>query len=69
MGYLQKRLQKKTKSKSVYKIIIEKNTNPTEESFLSFTEREFSRAFTDIKVKIEHVRLEANKMPFLGEQL
>ena len=68
MGYLQRRLKKSQNNKSVFDSIKEKNTNPTEESILSFTEREFIRCFTDIKEKVEHVRLENGKFPFCGEQ-
>jgi len=67
MSYLSKRL-KKQDGISVYNSIIKKNTNPTTESMLSFTEREFSRCFADIKFKIENTRFENGYLPYTGEQ-
>ena len=68
MSYLSRRLNNSSKGLSVYKSIIEKNTDPTTESILSFTEREFVRCFPDIKFAVENTRFENGKMPFCGEQ-
>ena len=66
MSYLSKRLNKpKNNGKSVYDSIRIKNTNPTIETILSFTEREFARCFADIKFVVENTRFENGKMPFL----
>jgi len=70
MSYLLiKRLNKsKNNGKSVYDSIRIKNTNPTTETILSFTEREFSRCFADIKFMVDNTRFENGKMPFCGIQ-
>lgn len=69
MSYLSKRLNKpKNNGKSVYDSIRIKNTNPTIETILSFTEREFARCFADIKFVVENTRFENGKMPFCGVQ-
>jgi len=52
----------------VYDIIIEKNTEPTMEDILSFTEREFVHAHADVKYKVENTRFENGKHPFCGVQ-
>ena len=69
MSYLSRRLNSgKKNGKSVFDHIKEKNTNPTTESILSFTEREFSRCFADIKFLVENTRFENGYMPFCGNQ-
>ena len=69
MSYLSRRLNSsKNKGKSVYDSIRIKNTNPTTETILSFTEREFARCFADIKFLVENTRFENDKMPFCGQQ-
>jgi len=68
MSFLSKRLNSGKKGKSVFDHIKEKNTNPTTESILSFTEREFSRCFADIKFLVENTRFENGYMPFCGIQ-
>ena len=56
------------RNESVYDIIKRKNTDPTEEDILSFTEREFVHAHAWVKERVDNVRIDNHKYPFCGSQ-